>query len=136
MASLEEVTFAMTEYMARSHEEHLRLKSKIEVLSREIETLKAAQNPEESSKGSATNDEESAIASYQKFMSDYIVKAQLEKNKAVKNAESEVAKKYEEKIDQLTSALNAAKWFPHSKEARAADLLSMETAIFARGYWI
>lgn len=38
------------------------------------------------------------LAAYQKFMSDYIVKAQEEKYKAVKSAELAIVKKYEEKL--------------------------------------
>lgn len=39
------------------------------------------------------------LAAYQKFMSEYVVKAQLEKYEAVKAAEVSIAKKYEDKLN-------------------------------------
>jgi hypothetical protein len=50
------------------------------------------------------------LLAYQKFMSEYIVKAQEEKYKAIKAAEESIAKKYEDKLNafMLPGAADAA----------------------------
>lgn len=109
----EESAKALSEYMAKAHEEKLKaiasLESKnraeIESLKKEIEDLKKAKGgaivQQDSISGNKVMTEK--IAAYQNFMSTYIVKAQQEKYEAVKAAEAAITKKFEEKLLLLES---------------------------------
>jgi len=112
---------AFTEYMAKSHEEKLKAlkdletkkNAEIEALKKDMEQMKSSSNSSSNSSSTSMVVQTSAapnvqgsdedlsekLFAYQKFMSDYIVKAQLEKYNAVKAAEAAIAKKYEEKLN-------------------------------------
>lgn len=109
----EESAQALTDYMAKSHEEKLKaVKAAEEKSKTEIESLKEKINQLESNPSSSaivntppptpaagSVEEMSAkLVAYQKFMASYIVNAQEEKIKAIKAAEQAVSKKYEEKL--------------------------------------
>lgn len=104
--------------MAKAHEEKLRavnevenkykkeiedLKQKVEQLSSSSSSSSAAATTAAASKTSsnsyefpATNKEMSAkVRAYQQFLSDYVIKSQLEKSKAVAAAEQKVKDRYE-----------------------------------------
>lgn len=104
---------AMSEYLVKSHEEKLKAvkeaeekkENEIQGLRDEIETLKTSQKdtavlqhtgivPAEGS----VEDLTTKLAAYQKFMADYVVRAQEQKLLSVKNAEAAIKKKYEEKF--------------------------------------
>ena len=95
---------ALTDYLAKAHEEKIRAmadveakyKSKIEELEAKIQTLEESNN---SYAFPATNkDLTEKIRSYQSFISDYIVRAQEDKLKAVREAEAKVKAKYEQAV--------------------------------------
>jgi len=82
---------AMTEYMGRSHAEKLRALKALEIQKNaEIKELK--EDIEQASELTKK------LQAYQSFMSDYIVNAQMEKARAVKEAESAMTQKYEAKL--------------------------------------
>mmetsp|Transcript_61982 Transcript_61982/g.72490 ORF Transcript_61982/g.72490 Transcript_61982/m.72490 type:complete len:333 (+) Transcript_61982:136-1134(+) len=110
---------AMSEYLVKSHEEKLKAvkeaeekkENEIQGLRDEIETLKTSQKdtavlqhtgivPAEGS----VEDLTTKLAAYQKFMADYVVRAQEQKLLSVKNAEAAIKKKYEEKFLLLGKA--------------------------------
>uniref|UniRef100_A0A6S8U802 Uncharacterized protein n=1 Tax=Chaetoceros debilis TaxID=122233 RepID=A0A6S8U802_9STRA len=82
---------AMTDYMGRSHAEKLRALKALEIQKNaEIKELK--EDIEQASELTKK------LQAYQSFMSDYIVNAQMEKARAVKEAESAMTQKYEAKL--------------------------------------
>jgi len=112
---------AMSEYMAKAHEDKLRAIKEVETkkaeeikaLKEELETLKKVKEDEDKSFTSAIAPATAAplvvaegsveeltqkLESYQNFMAKYIVEAQEQKLKAVKAAEAAVAQKYEQKL--------------------------------------
>lgn len=117
---------AMSEYMAKSHEEKLRAVRAVEdakngeiaALKAEIQRLKTSPAPAivappapapvpapvAPSSGLATSELESKIASYQSFMTEYIVNAQNQKLLAVKEAEMRAEKKFQERLEKLFEA--------------------------------
>eukprot|EP00566_Odontella_aurita_P009127 CAMPEP_0113540962 /NCGR_PEP_ID=MMETSP0015_2-20120614/8766_1 /TAXON_ID=2838 /ORGANISM="Odontella" /LENGTH=506 /DNA_ID=CAMNT_0000440813 /DNA_START=145 /DNA_END=1665 /DNA_ORIENTATION=+ /assembly_acc=CAM_ASM_000160 len=140
----EESAKALSDYMAKSHEEKLRavkdaeaksaaiiesLKSEIGELksSRETSIVQAAPAaplppPPEGSR------EELAVklVSYQKFMSEYIVKAQEQKLAAVKAAEAAAEQKFQEKLLLLGAAPE-----PPASAAPAVVAAPSENKLFA-----
>jgi len=94
---------AFTAYMTKSHEEKLKAVMAAEVKKNvEIRALKT--KLKEMKTGIVSDDlsmEEisTKLDAYQKFMSQYIVKAQEEKAKAVKSAQEAISKKYEDKLN-------------------------------------
>jgi hypothetical protein len=110
--SPEESAQALTKYMAKAHEAKIAaLKDLEDKKNAEIKGLKeqlgdAPPAPQPSSAEAASSSEsgesleemEKKLLSYQKFMSEYIVKAQEDKARAVKEAEAAIAKKYEDKL--------------------------------------
>jgi len=123
----EESAKALTAYMAKAHEEKIKaLRNLEEKKNGEIAALKSQVD------NSSTAIVQSApvmgdievlsnkLVSYQKFMSGYIVKAQEEKARAVKEAEIAVAKKYEAK-------LNA---FMLSPAAESSDAAADESTLY------
>lgn len=126
--SAEESAQALTNYMAKAHEEKLKALKALELKKdAEIKALKEQIASASSSssaitlsntKSSQSVEELTAkLTSYQKFISNYIVKAQEDKAKAVKAAEAAITKKYEEKLNVLM--LNAA-----SKSSSATGQIS------------
>mmetsp|Transcript_124 Transcript_124/g.193 ORF Transcript_124/g.193 Transcript_124/m.193 type:complete len:161 (+) Transcript_124:74-556(+) len=112
----QETAAALTSYMAKAHEEKVAAMGRVEAQYKgEIETLKAQvaelQGPSTAAEPSSTNSFAfpatnrglaEKVVSYQKFVSKYIVKAQAEKQKAVKEAEQATAAKYEAKIAAMS----------------------------------
>lgn len=108
--SAEESAKAFTDYMAKSHVEKLKAlkeledkkNSEIEALKKEVKELKggdvvlASQAPVVAG---SVEELSAKLLAYQNFMSEYIVKAQEEKYKAVKAAEAAISKKYEDKLN-------------------------------------
>lgn len=106
---------AITEFMARAHEEKIAAIGRVESKYREQMTelqqkvaeleAQAAQTTPTSGNSfafPATNkDLANKVEAYRKFISDYIVKAQEEKYKAVKTAEEKLKAKYEAIIADL-----------------------------------
>jgi len=112
----------LSDYMAKSHEEKLRaikevedkknaqiaeLKAEIEQLKSSTPALPAAAVAEPVSIIPAS-DAEAKLASYQNFMSEYIVNAQNQKLMAVKEAELKAEKKFQERLEKLLAASGAA----------------------------
>ncbi|KAL9181692.1 hypothetical protein ACHAXT_012035 [Thalassiosira profunda] len=109
---------ALSDYMAKSHEEKLRaVKDAEDKKNAEIEALKAEIQQLQSSSGLATTaapaaplanvataDLEQKLASYQSFMAEYIVNAQTQKLLAVKEAELKAEKKFQERLEKLFAA--------------------------------
>jgi hypothetical protein len=111
----EESASALTDYMAKAHGEKLRAiadveqKYKEEVVELKLK-LKEFETEKESSMGaiktsansyefpSTNKDLTSKVKLYQLFISDYIVKAQIERVKAVATAEQKLTEKYEAMI--------------------------------------
>ena len=109
---------AMTEFMAKAHEEKVRAMARVEDKYRgqiteleeriaELEGLPQQAAPATPTSGNsysfpATNkDLTDKVQSYRTFISDYIVKAQEEKASAVKAAEAKLTAKYESIIEGL-----------------------------------
>jgi len=101
---------AFTAYMTKSHEEKLKAvkvaedkkNAEIKALKKELDGMKSGVistvSEIESVEGS-TEEISAKLAAYQQFMSQYIVRAQEEKYKAVKAAEDVISKKYEGKLN-------------------------------------
>lgn len=111
----------LSDYMAKSHVEKLRAikevedkkNSEISELKSQIEQLKSnpalpAATPAEPVSIASVADAEAKLASYQQFMSEYIVNAQNQKLMAVKEAELKAEKKFQERLEQLLAASGAA----------------------------
>jgi len=111
---------AFTDYMAKSHVEKLKaLKDLEDKKNAEIQTLKEEMQQMKSSGGGglvqtqapppqqppapivqgSIEDLSAKLLAYQKFMAEYIVKAQEDKNRAVKEAQAAITKKYEDKLN-------------------------------------
>jgi len=115
---------ALSNYMAKSHEEKLKAvkdveekkNSEIALLKAEIEQFKtssalatttpaAPPPPPAAPLATTTSSEaEAKLASYQSFMTEYIVNAQTQKLLAVKEAELKAEKKFQERLDKLFEA--------------------------------
>ncbi|KAL3793102.1 hypothetical protein HJC23_005604 [Cyclotella cryptica] len=115
---------AMSDYMAKSHEEKLRAikevenkkNAEIDALKAEIQQLKSNQASTggmiASSPALSTIPTDSAeiaqkLVSYQNFMSEYIVNAQNQKLLAIREAELKAEKKFQERLEKLLSASKA-----------------------------
>lgn len=135
---------ALTNYMAKAHEAKIAaLKELEDKKNAEIKALKESSSSSSSSSSTGTPSEPAAtsatgesvedmtqkILSYQKFMADYIVKAQDEKAKAVKAAEDAIAKKYEDKLNAFM--LNGAAP-PSDAPAIAIAAVSEESEIYQK----
>ena len=106
---------ALTEFMAKAHEEKVKAMARVEDKYRgqiteleekiaELEVLSQQGTPTSGNSYAfpATNkDLTDKVQSYRTFISDYIVKAQEEKASAVKAAEAKLTAKYEAIIDRL-----------------------------------
>lgn len=112
---------ALSDYMAKSHVEKLRAikdvedkkNAEIAELKAQIEQLKSnpalpAAAPAEPVSIVSASDAEAKLASYQQFMSEYIVNAQNQKLMAVKEAELKAEKKFQERLEQLLAASGVA----------------------------
>mmetsp|Transcript_23101 Transcript_23101/g.41706 ORF Transcript_23101/g.41706 Transcript_23101/m.41706 type:complete len:362 (-) Transcript_23101:383-1468(-) len=111
----EESAQALSNYMAKSHEEKLRAVKEVEAktgaeikaLKEEMEVLKAATTSEMVVSGATApalgSAEEMAakLAAYQKFMAEYVVKAQESKVIAVQEAEKNAELKFMEKYQLM-----------------------------------
>jgi hypothetical protein len=114
----EESAAALTAYMANAHGEKLRAIADVEAKYKaEVAELKLKLKEYEVEKDSATGaiktsansyefpssnkDLTNKVATYQKFISDYIVKAQIERVKAVTAAEQAIKTKYEAIIESM-----------------------------------
>lgn len=104
----EESAAQLTAYMAKAHEEKIKLLKELEEKKNaEIKELKAKVESASSSSAvvapaAASGDAaelSQKLAAYQKFMANYIVKAQEDKARAVREAEIAIAKKYQEKLN-------------------------------------
>ena len=114
-ASAADNAAAMTEFMAKAHEEKVRAMARVEDKYRgqiteleekiaELEVLAKQTTPTSGNSFAfpATNkDLTDKVESYRSFISDYIVKAQAEKASAVKATEAKLTAKYEAIIDGL-----------------------------------
>jgi hypothetical protein len=114
----EESASALTDYMAKAHGEKLRAiadvekKYKAEVAELTLK-LKEHEQEKESATGavktsansfefpSTNKDLTEKVGNYQKFITDYIVKAQIERVKAVSTAEQALKTKYEAIIEEM-----------------------------------
>lgn len=113
---------ALSDYMAKSHEEKLRAvkdaedkkNSEIEALKAEIQQLKSSSSlatttaPAAPLATSDSSEMASKLASYQSFMAEYIVNSQNEKLLAVKEAELKAENKFRERLSQLFEASGVA----------------------------
>ena len=111
---------ALTDFMAKAHEEKISAMARIEAKYREqinelnerIAQLEVVAKKTTPTSGNsfafpATNkDLTEKVQAYQIFISDYIVKAQEEKSKAVKAAENKMSAKYEAIIDRMKAQNN------------------------------
>jgi hypothetical protein len=114
----EESAAALTAYMANAHGEKLRAIADVETKYKaEVAELKLKLKEYEAEKDSATGaiktsansyefpssnkDLTNKVATYHKFISDYIVKAQIERVKAVTAAEQAIKTKYEAIIESM-----------------------------------
>ena len=118
LPSAEKSAKALSDYMAKSHEEKLRAVREVEqkkeeeigALKKELADLKAKGEGSGQIVQAAVLPEGSKeeilakLQSYQKFMADYIIKAQEAKLAAVRAAEVATSKKYEEKLLLLGGA--------------------------------
>lgn len=100
---------ALTEFMARAHEEKIRAmnrveaqyKNKIEELEAKIEELEGPNTGSEATSANsfafpATNKHlTEKVSEYRKFIGEYMIKSQVEKQLAVKAAEERLVAKYE-----------------------------------------
>ena len=132
---------ALTNYMAKAHEAKIAALKELEDKKNvEIKALKESSSSSSSSStpsepaatsatGESVDDMTQKILSYQKFMADYIVKAQDEKAKAVKAAEDAIAKKYEDKLNAFM--LNGAAP-PSNAPAIAIAAVSEESEIYQK----
>ncbi|KAL7485048.1 hypothetical protein ACHAW6_010645 [Cyclotella cf. meneghiniana] len=114
---------AMSDYMAKSHEEKLRAikeveskkNAEIDALKAEIQQLKsntAITGMISSSRNLSIIPKDSAeiaqkLVSYQNFMAEYIVNAQNQKLLAIREAELKAEKKFQERLEKLLSASKA-----------------------------
>lgn len=102
---------AMSDYLVKSHEEKLKAvkaieqkkDAEIQALKDEIESIKAHQKdaiiPEKVVPvDGSVEDLATKLVAYQKFMADYVVRAQEQKLAAMKSVEAATIKKYEEKM--------------------------------------
>lgn len=130
----EESAQALTDYMAKAHEEKVRAMKEMETKFKdEIESLKASLAEYESGNNNDGPDDGAAAAAvpasagesnsyafpatnkdlaekvrtYQSFLRDYLVNAQIEKLMAVTQAERKVIEKYETIIAEMTSSTQA-----------------------------
>ena len=108
---------ALTEFMARAHEEKVaamarveaQYKDKIAELQAKVDELEGPSTGSEKTSSNsfafpATNRAlAEKVTDYQTFISNYIVKAQAEKQKAVQDAEAKLTQKYESIIASLGS---------------------------------
>lgn len=116
-ATSPEEAAALTEFMARAHEEKVaamarveaQYKDKIAELQAKVDELEGPSTGSEKTSSNsfafpATNRAlAEKVTDYQTFISNYIVKAQAEKQKAVHDAEEKMIQKYESIIASLTS---------------------------------
>ena len=114
-SSSTEEAAAITEFMARAHEEKIAAIGRVEAKYREqvaelqekvaeLETQASKTTPTSGNSFAfpATNkDLTNKVEAYRTFISDYIVKAQQEKYNAVKTAEEKLKTKYEAIIEDL-----------------------------------
>lgn len=138
----EESAAQLTAYMAKAHEEKIKLLKELEEKKNaEIKELKAKVESASSSAlvapAAASGDAaelSKKLASYQKFMANYIVKAQEDKARAVREAEIAIAKKYQEKLNAFMlgpaegSAPAAAKEEPKLFKERNAKIAAAAAA--------
>lgn len=116
---------ALSDYMAKSHEEKLRAvkaaegkkNSEIAALKAEIQQLKTSSALATTSPAAVPaaplaavpfSEMEAKLASYQAFMAEYIVNAQTQKLLAVKEAELKAEKKFQERLEKLFAASGMA----------------------------
>eukprot|EP00986_Skeletonema_menzelii_P021142 scaffold33355_cov131-Skeletonema_menzelii.AAC.1 len=129
--------------MAKSHEEKLRAikevedkkNSEIAELKAQIEQLKSnpalpAAAPMQPVSIISASDAEAKLASYQKFMSEYIVNAQNQKLLAVKEAELKAEKKFQDRLEQLLAASGAA--LPSSDAVETQPAAAAELSLFQK----
>lgn len=101
---------AFQDYMTKSHDEKIRAvkvaeekkNAEIQALQQQIAAMNSGSSiTTTSTQPSASTDKELAakVEQYQKFISQYIVKAQEEKYKAVKAAEAAIEAKYQDKLN-------------------------------------
>lgn len=116
-ATSPEEAAALTEFMARAHEEKVaamarveaQYKDKIAELQARVDELEGPSTGSEKTSSNsfafpATNRAlAEKVTEYQTFISNYIVKAQAEKQKAVHDAEEKMTQKYESIIASLPS---------------------------------
>eukprot|EP00592_Proboscia_alata_P003693 CAMPEP_0194379050 /NCGR_PEP_ID=MMETSP0174-20130528/37731_1 /TAXON_ID=216777 /ORGANISM="Proboscia alata, Strain PI-D3" /LENGTH=196 /DNA_ID=CAMNT_0039161497 /DNA_START=102 /DNA_END=692 /DNA_ORIENTATION=+ len=136
---------AMSEYLVKSHEQKLKSvkdvekkrKNEIQFLKDEIESLKTSQidtvvSPQLTtfSEDGSMQDLTTKLAAYQKFMADYIVRAQEQKLLSVKLAEVALTNKYEEKllslVNKTSSAAAKASKTPIESASSSMENLSQE----------
>lgn len=122
LPSPEESAAALTEYMAKAHEERLRavaecerqFRSEIEALQAQLAAYEAAV-PAQGVNGSshayefpATNKAlAEKVAAYHKFVSEYVVKSHIEKMQAVAEAEKRIKEHYEGILAELKKQPNS-----------------------------
>ena len=108
-ASKQEDAAAITEFMAKAHEEKIRAMARVEAKYKdqiaELEAkVKELEGPSTASGATSANSYAfpatnknltEKVSAYQTFISKYIIDAQSEKQKAVKDAEAKTAAKYE-----------------------------------------
>lgn len=111
----QEVAASLTDFMAKAHEEKIRAMARVEAQYKdrvaELEAkLAELERPSTGSEATSANSYAfpatnklltQKVQAYREFISDYIVKASLEKQKAVKDAEAKVAARYEAIIEGM-----------------------------------
>ena len=118
LPSPEESAKALTDYMAKAHEEKIRAMATVEAkyqdrikeLEDQVKQLEA-RSPVQTSTNTyampATNKGLSEMVNqYRTFLSEYLVKAQIEKVHAVATAEAKLREKYDAIVAELETALS------------------------------
>eukprot|EP00594_Rhizosolenia_setigera_P013275 CAMPEP_0178962836 /NCGR_PEP_ID=MMETSP0789-20121207/14621_1 /TAXON_ID=3005 /ORGANISM="Rhizosolenia setigera, Strain CCMP 1694" /LENGTH=345 /DNA_ID=CAMNT_0020647101 /DNA_START=18 /DNA_END=1055 /DNA_ORIENTATION=+ len=140
----EESAKALSDYMAKAHEEKLRAvkeaeakrDAEVQALKKELDELKATRGTssiEFSGPAAAPSSSDDALEAYRKFMAEYIVKAAEQRYQAVKEAEAKITQKYEQKLLLLGSgsATAAAAAPPVPKENTTFDKRNMNVSAAA-----
>lgn len=132
---------AFTAYMTKSHEEKLKAvkvaednkNAEIKALKQQLEGIKNGIVPSTAATSDASlsqslDEISSKLTAYQNFMSEYIVKAQEEKRKAVIAAEKAIATKYEGRLDAiLLQPVDANAITVPSQETKGQRTVPIET---------
>lgn len=140
----EESAQALTDYMTKSHEEKLKqMKLLEEKKNVEIDELKRQLVRKETSiENIAIADLTTKLETYQQFLAKYIVKAQEDKARAVREAEITISKKYESKLKAFmlpptegTGSLTTSSSTKMNPEYQIRSMKVKEAAAVGKSRW-